>query len=79
YDMSTSYIVGRVENNEYGVAIAYSAVLIGVMLAVIGLMQLAVGSRMIGRRGLDGDLAQSRTNVSEAVVARPQPAIPGGG
>ena len=28
YDMSTSYIVGRVENNEYGIAIAYSAVLI---------------------------------------------------
>ena len=41
YDMSTSYIVGRVENNEYGIAIAYSAVLIAVMLAVIGLMQLA--------------------------------------
>ncbi|RWM74726.1 MULTISPECIES: iron ABC transporter permease [Mesorhizobium] len=79
YDMSTSYIVGRVENNEYGIAIAYSAVLIGVMLAVIGLMQLAVGSRMIGRRGLDGDLAQSRTNVSQSVVARPQPAISGGG
>ena len=28
YDMATSYIVGRVENNEYGVAIAYSSVLI---------------------------------------------------
>ena len=41
YDMATSYIVGRVENNEYGVAIAYSTVLILVMLAVIGLMQLA--------------------------------------
>ena len=51
YDMSTSYIVNRVENNEYGLAIAYSAVLIAVMLAVIGLMQLAVGSRNIGRRG----------------------------
>ena len=44
YDMATSYIVGRVENNEYGVAIAYSTVLILVMLAVIGLMQLAVGT-----------------------------------
>ena len=39
--MATSYIVGRVENNEYGVAIAYSTVLIVVMLVVIGLMQLA--------------------------------------
>jgi iron(III) transport system permease protein len=63
YDMSTSYIVGRVENNEYGIAIAYSAVLIAVMLAVIGLMQLLVGSRDIGRRGMHGDLSQSRTNV----------------
>jgi hypothetical protein len=27
-------------------------------------MQLLVGSRNIGRRGSEGDLAQSRTNVS---------------
>ena len=32
YDMATSYIVGRVENNEYGIAIAYATVLIVVML-----------------------------------------------
>ncbi|MET0576867.1 MAG: iron ABC transporter permease [Mesorhizobium sp.] len=69
YDMSTSYIVGRVENNEYGVAIAYSSVLIAVMLAVIGLMQLAVGSRNIGRRHIEADLSQSRTNVSAAAGA----------
>jgi iron(III) transport system permease protein len=50
YDMATSYIVGRVENNDYGVAIAYSTVLILVMLVVIGAMQLAVGRREIGRR-----------------------------
>ena len=24
YDMATSYIIGRVENNDYGLAIAYS-------------------------------------------------------
>ena len=41
YDMATSYIIGRVENNEYGLAIAYSTVLIFVMFAVIGLFQLA--------------------------------------
>jgi iron(III) transport system permease protein len=50
YDLSTSYIVGRVENNEYGIAIAYSTALIAVMLAVIAGMQLAVGRRDIGRR-----------------------------
>lgn len=77
YDMSTSYIVGRVENNEYGIAIAYSAVLIGVMLAVIGLMQLLVGSRNIGRRGHEGDLSQSRTNVS--LPGTQAPAISGAG
>ena len=64
YDMSTSYIVGRVENNEYGIAIAYSAVLIAVMLVVIGLMQLAVGSRNIGRRGMDEPTCRSRAPMS---------------
>ena len=78
YDMSTSYIVGRVENNEYGVAIAYSSVLIAVMLAVIGLMQLAVGSRKLGRRGReDPQSAGWRSNVS--LPARQQPAFTGGG
>ena len=65
YDMATSYIVGRVENNEYGIAIAYATVLIVVMLAVIGLMQLIVGSRAIGRRGTGGPgLSGMRTNMA---------------
>ena len=41
---------GRVENGDYGLAIAYSSALILVMLAVIGLFQLAVGERRLGRR-----------------------------
>ncbi len=69
YDLSTSYIVGRVENNEYGVAIAYSTMLIFVMLLVIGIMQLLVGSRKIGRRGVESDQAQSRTNVAPGTVS----------
>jgi iron(III) transport system permease protein len=77
YDMSTSYIVGRVENNEYGIAIAYSTVLIVVMLAVIGLMQLIVGRRDIGRRMMGGDLSQSRTNVH--VPGQGRPVLGGGG
>jgi iron(III) transport system permease protein len=55
YDLSTSYIVGRVENNEYGIAIAYSTALIFVMLIVIAMMQLLVGRRNIGRRGSNDD------------------------
>ncbi|WP_193140808.1 MULTISPECIES: ABC transporter permease [unclassified Meridianimarinicoccus] len=50
YDMATSYIIGRVENNDYGLAIAYSTTLIFVMLAAIGLLQLLVGRTQIGRR-----------------------------
>ncbi len=52
HDMATSYIIGRVENNEYGVAIAYSTVLILVMLAAIAVFQWIVGSRRLGRRGM---------------------------
>ena len=33
YEMATTYILGRVENGDYGLAIAYSSVLILVMLA----------------------------------------------
>ena len=49
YNMATSYIVGLVENGEYGVAIAYSSVLIFVMLGVIVVFQLLVGERKLRR------------------------------
>jgi iron(III) transport system permease protein len=50
YNMATAYIVGRVEAGEFGIAIAYSCVLIAIMLAVIGLIQVGVGERKLGRR-----------------------------
>lgn len=50
HNMATSYIIGRVENNDYGIAIAYSTALIFVMLAAIGLMQLLVGRTETQRR-----------------------------
>jgi ABC-type molybdate transport system permease subunit len=50
YNMATAYIVGRVEAGEFGLAIAYSSVLILIMLGVIGLIQLGVGERKLGRR-----------------------------
>jgi iron(III) transport system permease protein len=50
YEMATTYILGRVENGDYGLAIAYCSVLILVMLAVIGVLQLVVGERRLGRR-----------------------------
>ncbi|HEX8666391.1 MAG TPA: iron ABC transporter permease [Beijerinckiaceae bacterium] len=50
YNMATTYIVGRVEAGEFGLAIAYSSVLIVVMLLAILLIQLLVGERRLGRR-----------------------------
>jgi iron(III) transport system permease protein len=50
YDMATSYIIGRVENNDYGLAIAYSTTLIFLMLAVIIILQLIVGKTVTTRR-----------------------------
>ena len=38
YNLATAYIVGRVEVSDFGVAIAYSSVLILFMLATIGLI-----------------------------------------
>ncbi len=49
YNMATSYIVGLVENGEYGVAIAYSSTLIIVMVAVIAVFQVLVGERRLRR------------------------------
>ena len=57
YDMATSYIIGRVENGDYGLAIAYASVLIVVMVMVVGLVQLVVGQRELGRRRAALDLA----------------------
>jgi iron(III) transport system permease protein len=50
YNMATAYIVGRVEAGEFGLAIAYSTVLILVMLVAIVAFQLSVGDVKTGRR-----------------------------
>jgi iron(III) transport system permease protein len=50
WNMATTYIVGRVEAGEFGIAIAYSSVLIVVMLVAISLIDLFVGERRLGRR-----------------------------
>jgi iron(III) transport system permease protein len=50
YEWATTYIINRVVNGDYGIAIAYSSVLIVLMLAVIWLIQRLVGERRLGRR-----------------------------
>jgi iron(III) transport system permease protein len=48
-NMATSFIVGRVENGEFGIAIAYAAVLIVTMLLAILALQLLIGRRKLRR------------------------------
>lgn len=45
YNLATAYIVGRVEISDFGVAIAYSSVLIVLMMLVISLIQISVGEQ----------------------------------
>ncbi len=52
YELATTYIILRVINGDYGLAIAYSCALIVLMLAAILLIQFAVGNRRLGRRAV---------------------------
>ncbi|TNM59766.1 ABC transporter permease [Aliirhizobium smilacinae] len=63
YNMATSYIVGLVENGEYGVAIAYSSMLIFVMIAVITGFQFLVGERRLRRENRISGLAKQTLPV----------------
>lgn len=65
YNLATVYIVGRADVGEYGVAIVYSAVLIVVMALVLVAIQLGIGERRIGRRGLAAEPARPALAVAE--------------
>ena len=49
-ELATSYIIGRVGNGDYGVALAYCTVLIVLMSAATAAIQALVGERQLGRR-----------------------------
>jgi iron(III) transport system permease protein len=51
YDWATTYIVSLVENTNYGPAIAYSVILILLLVAVIGILQAVLPQAVIRRRG----------------------------
>ena len=51
-ELATTYIIGRVGNGDYGVALAYCTVLIALMSLAVALIQWSVGERTIGRRAL---------------------------
>jgi iron(III) transport system permease protein len=50
HEWATTYIINRVINGDYGVAIAYCSVLIVLMMAAIGAIRALVGERRVGRR-----------------------------
>ncbi len=49
-ELATTYIIGRVGNGDYGIALAYCTVLMILMSLAIGLVQAVVGERKLGRR-----------------------------
>ena len=52
-ELATTYIIGRVGNGDYGVALAYCTVLIVLMSLAIALIQWLVGERRLGRRAVE--------------------------
>jgi iron(III) transport system permease protein len=52
YNLSTVYIINRVEAGEYPLAIVYSSILMLFMLAVLLVMQKLVGEAKLGRRAV---------------------------
>jgi iron(III) transport system permease protein len=50
-ELATTYIIGRVGNGDYGVALAYCTVLIVLMSLATAAIQWLVGERKLGRRG----------------------------
>jgi len=56
-ELATTYIIGRVGNGDYGVALAYCTVLIVLMSAATAAVQVLVGERRLGRRVAAGGAA----------------------
>jgi len=50
YELATTYIIGRVGNGDYGVALAYCTVLMVLMSVITWGIQKLVGRRQLGRR-----------------------------
>ncbi|HEX7987958.1 MAG TPA: iron ABC transporter permease [Duganella sp.] len=63
-ELATTFIIGRVGNGEYGVALAYCTVLTVLMLAATGVIQWLVGERKLGRRQAKATTKTSPTMVN---------------
>lgn len=64
HNMATAYIMGRVENGEYALAITYSAVLMLVMIACIAIFSALIGKRRLGQRSF----ANEKTGLTGSPV-----------
>jgi iron(III) transport system permease protein len=67
HELATVYIINRALNGDYGLAIAYCTVLVAVMMAAVGLIQLIVGERKLGRRdyvAADHTVAEAKENLA---------------
>ncbi|MGE0313122.1 MAG: ABC transporter permease [Lautropia sp.] len=67
-ELATTYIIGRVGNGDYGIALAYCTVLMALMAIVTGLIQWTVGESRLGRR---------TATAGAGAVAAPTPPRPG--
>jgi iron(III) transport system permease protein len=62
-ELATTYIIGRVGNGDYGVALAYCTVLILLMSAATALIHIVVGERKLGRRRVAVVAPATRTGI----------------
>jgi iron(III) transport system permease protein len=66
-ELATTFIIGRVGNGEYGIALAYCTVLTLLMLAATGLIQWLVGERSLGRRKQQQEQQQETAQAAPAI------------
>ncbi|EJL77448.1 ABC-type Fe3+ transport system, permease component [Variovorax sp. CF313] len=72
-ELATTFIIGRVGQGDYGVALAYSTVLIVLMALVTGLVQWRVGNRRLGRRASAAATPAGASDVHRSPAATASP------
>ena len=77
-ELATTYIIGRVGNGDYGVALAYCTVLIVLMSLAIAWIQFLVGERKLGRRSPTPEAPAAPPPPGGAAIgsAQPVPRLP---
>ncbi|KQV45195.1 iron ABC transporter permease [Massilia sp. Root335] len=66
-ELATTFIIGRVGNGEYGVALAYCTVLTLMMLAATWVIQWLVGERSLGRRKRQQEQQQDKVQAAPVI------------